>query len=493
MLVIIVFSVVPIIYNCFAAVLEHENFYDIRYSPYFIDKTLFIKSFLNTSQPCLIAAPDGFGKSTNLNMLKNFLSADINNTHGENIFRDTEISKDMNFTKDELGNYAVIYCSFKQHMPVLDYNSLMNLFRSILYRTFAMHPYLPTSKKISTSDKKKLSWFVGVKKHLRLKPSRVFAGLHFLAKLLKSYHGKEVILMIDDFDSIIMDSIFTNNLDYEMVFGFHNAFFSSVLHDNKNINKTILVGTSCKCFQPLKQLQHLKCFEFLKDENFAPFFGITEKEIDQLLAKRDFKTVYNRKEDIRQWYGGYKSPDLKTQVFNTRSTLSFLRTGQLKNYWANTRVLKTLKLLLIEPAVEILLNDSIRYKPIEIHFVDKIDQTHIEGLRGFTDCELWDEEFSDVFMNLLMDKGYFTFAKKWKGNEDKFNVTIPNEEIRSVVEKVITSFLEDPKELLDRLKATVHEMCFDETKEEVGSVLSEPILQEVQQVGKTIGEAKELV
>uniref|UniRef100_A0A1B6J6Q4 AAA-ATPase-like domain-containing protein n=1 Tax=Homalodisca liturata TaxID=320908 RepID=A0A1B6J6Q4_9HEMI len=479
-----------VIYSCVATVLVSTSLYDFRHSPYFIDKTLFIKSVLNTTQPFFIAAPDGFGKTTNLHMALSFLSSDINSTYIESIFHNTKISEDKNFTKDELGNYAVIYCSLKQNMPVFDYPSLMNVFRLILYQTFAMHPYLPTSKKISTNDKKKLSWFVGIKKHLRLKPSRVFAGLQFLAKLLKDYHGKEVILMIDDYDSIILDSIFTHGLDYEMVLGFHNAFFSAVLHDNKNINKTILVGTTCTCFQPLKQLQHLKCFSFLRNKEFAPYFGITEKEIDDILLKNDFKYVRNRKEDIKRWYGGYKSPDLKTEVYNTRTTLHFLKYGELKNYWANTRVIRTLKLLLIEPAVEILLNDSMQYKPLEINVADKIELRHIKGLRHFTDYELWDEEFSDLLMNLLMEKGYFTYAKEWTGNEDKFNITIPNEEIQNVIKKVITSFLEDPKELLDRLKATVHELCFDENKEEDYTILSEPILHEVQQVGKKMDKHK---
>ncbi|RZC41314.1 AAA-ATPase like domain containing protein, partial [Asbolus verrucosus] len=44
----------------------------------FVDKSLFIKAFFQTKDPVLVTAPSRFGKSTNMNILKQFLLGNFN-------------------------------------------------------------------------------------------------------------------------------------------------------------------------------------------------------------------------------------------------------------------------------------------------------------------------------------------------------------------------------------------------------------------------------
>ncbi len=75
-----------------------------------IDKTLFIEEFMNHgAKVCCILRPRRFGKSTNLNMLKSFLSIGTNPKD----FDRFAIGKNEAFVKEHCGKYPVIYFNLK--------------------------------------------------------------------------------------------------------------------------------------------------------------------------------------------------------------------------------------------------------------------------------------------------------------------------------------------------------------------------------------------
>lgn len=473
-------TIVFLVSFCCVKNMKIEELESFRASPQFVDKTLLIKEFFrynSSSQIVMFAAPDGFGKTSNLQLMKGFLLKDSNVTQVGNIYSNTKIAEDNDFIKNEMRNHSVLYIAFQHNKPIVDHKSLIRVFRSILYKTFALHPFLAKSTKLSGYDKKKLTSYTGVKKHLKMRPFQILVGIHFLSRLLRNHYGRQVVLMIDDFDSIFLDSIFTNELEYETVLGFLNAFLRATLENNEYLSKTILMGVSCMLVKPLQHLIPFQCISFLEDKHFSPFFGLTDEEISHLLQKEEFVNLRNKRTSIFNWYGGYLSPDLGIRVYNTRSVMCFLKSGQFNNFWVENRAWRILKYLLVEPVVQQLFNDTIGYRQLKIRqqtSLENISTEHIHGIKSFSVNELWDENFADLFMRLLLEKGYFTFATKIKTKDKQFFVKCPNKEVHKVFNQIQTTFYHDSTELLDRLKEAVRQASFPLTnKEDIEQIVAE--------------------
>lgn len=81
----------------------------IKNEAFYIDKSLFIKEFMEGMQAQVFLRPRRFGKSTNIDMLQSFLSR---GSTLEN-FKHLEIYKDEKFCAEHCGQYIVISLDFK--------------------------------------------------------------------------------------------------------------------------------------------------------------------------------------------------------------------------------------------------------------------------------------------------------------------------------------------------------------------------------------------
>ena len=85
---------------------------------YYVDKTSYIKDILlNSGTTVLFTRPRRFGKSITLSMLKSFLEMNYENPSDKSkqieLFKDTEIFKDKEFCDKYMGQFPIIYLSFK--------------------------------------------------------------------------------------------------------------------------------------------------------------------------------------------------------------------------------------------------------------------------------------------------------------------------------------------------------------------------------------------
>jgi hypothetical protein len=78
---------------------------------YFVDKTLFIKDFVEDgSQVIVLPRPRRFGKTLNMSMLKYFLD---NKESSKDIFEGLNIAKDKEFCEKHMNKHPLIYIGFK--------------------------------------------------------------------------------------------------------------------------------------------------------------------------------------------------------------------------------------------------------------------------------------------------------------------------------------------------------------------------------------------
>lgn len=82
----------------------------IKKNALFIDKTRFIEEFVNDpSEVMAILRPRRFGKSTNLSMLKSFLSAGARSANFDRFL----IGKEKEFVEKHCGQYPVVFLNLK--------------------------------------------------------------------------------------------------------------------------------------------------------------------------------------------------------------------------------------------------------------------------------------------------------------------------------------------------------------------------------------------
>ena len=94
--------------NNFSEFIQSESLY--------IDKTLFIKEFLDSgSKVTLITRPRRWGKSLALSMLQHFLSSEVNGVVTKGMFDNLKIAKesDGKYIKKYQGQFPVVLISFK--------------------------------------------------------------------------------------------------------------------------------------------------------------------------------------------------------------------------------------------------------------------------------------------------------------------------------------------------------------------------------------------
>ena len=249
-------------------------------------------------------------------------------------------------------------------------------------------------------------------------PIEVLASsLKTLSALLHKHYGRQVILLIDEYD-VPLDKAFQYGYYDEMVSLIRNMF-GNVLKTNPNLYFAVLTG----CLRISKEsiftgLNNLKVLT-LTDVRFDEYFGFTDTEVKDMLEYYGVSEHYG---EVKKWYDGYRFGNVEVycpwDVINYCDLLKADPNAQPQDYWSNTSG-----------------NAMVR------RFIDKADtQTRDEIERLIAGEEIVKEIYQELTYNeldstienlwsVLFTTGYLT----QHGQEGKkYRLTIPNNEIREL-------------------------------------------------------------
>ena len=378
-----------------------ENFKEIiNNNYYYVDKTKFIEEILNDgSKIKLFTRPRRFGKTLNMSTIKHFFDIK-NNEENRKLFNNLDIEKSV-YIKEQ-GQYPIIFISMKGIKDITweEAKSSLKILISKLYSEFK---YL-----LDDLDEFDLPRF---KKYLLadIDFANLKNALEFLTRVLYEKHKKEVILLIDEYDSPLI-SAYEHNY-YDEAINFFKVFYGEALKTNDYLKMGIITGIirviKAEIFS---DLNNLRVYSIL-DKQYSDFFGFTEKEVEKMLI--DFNIEYNLPE-VKSWYDGYKFGD--TEVYNPWSILNFVQNRELEGYWIGTSGNFLIKEVLKDSNSEI--NASLE----KLFNGEKIEEV-ITGNSDLSSLlsyhEIWE---------LLLFSGYLTVDKKI--DEDVYSLRLPNKEIR---------------------------------------------------------------
>ena len=378
-----------------------ENFKEIiNNNCYYVDKTKFIEEILNDgSKIKLFTRPRRFGKTLNMSTIKHFFDIK-NNEENRKLFNNLDIEKSV-YIKEQ-GQYPIIFISMKGIKDITweEAKSSLKILISKLYSEFK---YL-----LDDLDEFDLPRF---KKYLLadIDFANLKNALEFLTRVLYEKHKKEVILLIDEYDSPLI-SAYEHNY-YDEAINFFKVFYGEALKTNDYLKMGIITGIIRVIKAGIfSDLNNLRVYSIL-DKQYSDFFGFTEKEVEKMLI--DFNIEYNLPE-VKSWYDGYKFGD--TEVYNPWSILNFVQNRELEGYWIGTSGNFLIKEVLKDSnsEINISLEKLFNGKKIEEVITGNSDLSSLLSYH-----EIWE---------LLLFSGYLTVDKKI--DEDVYSLRLPNKEIR---------------------------------------------------------------
>jgi hypothetical protein len=240
-------------------------------------------------------------------------------------------------------------------------------------------------------------------------------SIGLLERVLHEYYKIKPIVLIDEYDQLIISSYEYNY--YDQLKTFFSGFYGSALKGQDHLHQAVLTGIQRVVKESIfSQLNNVKVYTVL-DERYSSYFGLRDDETRELLAYYDLQLD----ETVKRKYNGYLFN--KAEMYNPWSILNYADTGKLENFWINTSTNFLVKKAISEAGG---------------YFQKDFDKLITDGtveISADLDCSFVELQHNDTLWGLLVNTGYITAFERT--NELFMKVRIPNDEVMSEFIKII--------------------------------------------------------
>lgn len=391
----------------------------ITHDFYYIDKTELIAELLNGwAEVNLFTRPRRFGKSLNMSMLKSFFKMGCDSA----LFEGLRISQEEALCHQYMGQFPVISISLKG-VDGLTFESACTALKGIIGREALRFQFLKQSAQLSQEEKEIYQQLIRIDEKNRevyaMSEGILIQSLQNLSALLAKHYGKQMILLIDEYD-VPLDKAFQYGYYNEMV-SLIRTLFGNVLKTNPNLYFAVLTG----CLRVSKEsiftgLNNLRVLT-IADTRFDEYFGFTDTEVRAMLEYYDLAEHY---EDVKRWYDGYRFG--KTDIYCPWDVISYcdqLRadpSAQPEDYWSNTSG-NTIVRRFIDKA-----NMQTRNEIEQLIAGEEIIKEIRQELQTYSEL---DNSIENLW-SVLFTTGYLT--QHGACGDDRYALVIPNQEIRKL-------------------------------------------------------------
>ena len=410
----------------------------IDWNGYFVDKTLMIKELIESNaKVTLFTRPRRFGKTLNQFMIRRFFEDEITEK-GEKIdngylFDGLAIADCGEELRKHQQQYPVIFMSLKSAKQD-DYQTAYACLIDEICKEFQRHSYVLQGEMSARNREIFERIVLG-----RGSKEEYAKALGILSECLAKYHGKNTMILIDEYD-VPLENAYLHGF-YDNMIGFIRSLFESALKTNPYLEKSVITGclriSRESIFTGLNNLE----VDSVLHTRYADSFGFTEQEVNAMLAYYD---LLEELPEVKGWYDGYLFNE--TEIYNPWSILKYVNDRKDKvtkfalPYWSNTS------------------SNSIIREMVEE--ADEEARTDLETLmnggsiekRVHEDITYGDiHQSQDNLWNFLFFTGYLKKISERK-EENKLYVTmkIPNIEIATIYEDSISYWFDQRIKAIDR-------------------------------------------
>jgi hypothetical protein len=267
-------------------------------------------------------------------------------------------------------------------------------------------------------------------------------NLHLLIKKCYENYNKKVVILIDEYDKVILDNI-ENTEKAEKIREKLKGFYSVLKGLDEYIKFVLITGVSkfakVSLFSGLNQLKDISL-----DPKYGNICGYTQNELE--LYFKDYLQDLNL-DEIKEWYNGYYF--LQDTLYNPFDILLYLDSKKFNNYWYETGNTEFLFKLL-------------KNKNYKLPYLTKAYYTN-EILNKF------DLEYINLEA-LMFQTGYLTIKEIQKiDSEEAYILNYPNKEVRQSFNRELLFYIthEYQTDITSKLKIAIIQENIQEIKNQI--------------------------
>ncbi|KAK0175910.1 hypothetical protein PV328_000100 [Microctonus aethiopoides] len=411
--------------------------YDYHYNdPYYVDKTLLIKSLFKTHH-VLITAPSRFGKSLNMDMVRRFVEVEVDdkgkrivldvdeNTHylkddqpsskNFKLFKGKNIFEDKEFVLRHFGKYPTIFVDFAA-LKGSNFEEILDQLREVIHEAFQKHDYLLYNKwwRRSKFNKQTFMKYFDSEKRKLLTQDEIEYGLVFLSKVLHSYHGRKVFVFFEEFDVPVNTMVYEGQMsldDRKKTIKVLQTITQKLLKGSNDFVERSL-SNACQQLGGVisESANNVKVCRYLQTYSFTEFYGFREDEVISLLK---IANKCDHFDIVKSRYDGYL----------TKSS---------KGGWSAGIRSEVLKIM-GDPRMEDQLIKLINFEPVQITYEERLDHTHIDTLYRMFNKDEINRRSIDLFTQLLYELGFLYPVSSSPGS---LVLRIPNTTVSDRIKRV---------------------------------------------------------
>ena len=295
---------------------------------YYIDKTGFIRELLSEHFTVnLITRPRRFGKTLTLSTLAEFLDIQKDS---RKLFEGLEICGYADLCKKWMNRWPVLFLTLKD-INGKTFEEAYGLLQFIIASLYGDHEYLLESQKVRETDKKifrRLAEQQGTQ-------TDILSSLTVLTRMMKAHYGKNVILLIDEYDVPLSKA--SDHGYYENMLNIFRSLLGMTWKTNPALQFAVVTG----CLRIAKESIFTGANNFISNsisgERYKDYFGFSESEVKKLLTDADCPEHF---EELKSWYDGYLFADREIycpwDVINHVSVLQRKPDAKPENYRKDT-------------------------------------------------------------------------------------------------------------------------------------------------------------
>ncbi|OUM59920.1 hypothetical protein PIROE2DRAFT_14443, partial [Piromyces sp. E2] len=255
--------------------------------------------------------------TVNLMMMRYFF--EMNYGEEDKISENKKFFENLNIAKEKIngesyidhyqGKYPVVYLNFNKFEIKSSYNETIINFKKfikLLYKKYDIEIG-------NLDDDEKEMWKKFCKVNSDINESDLMDSIMFLCECLKKILKKEIILLIEDYDSPILNAI--NTEFYDEFYSFYYSIFKILFENDKEncyLFKTFITGKVNSQFFNNYNSENYS----IRHDKYYKYFSITDSELRKLII--EFKI-----ED--------KSEKFEKYCINNTSTFSFINPTNINN------------------------------------------------------------------------------------------------------------------------------------------------------------------
>lgn len=415
-----------------------DSFAKVRESNcYYIDKTGFIKELLDrTFDVNLITRPRRFGKTLTMSMLAEFF--DIRKD-SKKIFEGLEISKDTEFCSKWMNQWPVLFLTLKD-VQGDDFEDAYGILEKTVSKLCIEHAYLADSDGVDLTDREV---FLELKSR-KADTTDIQCALDTLLRMMKAHYGKEVILLIDEYDVPLAKA--SDNGYYKKMLNIIKMFLGMTWKSNPNLIFAVVTG----CLRIAKESIFTGANNFISNsissKKYCDCFGFNETEVTALLEAAGLQDTLP---EMKRWYDGYtfggKEIYCPWDVINHVDALLTDPAAKPGNYWIDTSHNNVIRRFIDHPQLNV--NDKFETLLSGGVIQEEIREDLTYDIAHSTEDNLW---------SILYLTGYLTqvppekLPEGTKPEEGKVALRIPNEEVKSVFGSTVKKWFEEKIVAQDR-------------------------------------------